>query len=189
MDETLRIVRHLYGEEPDPEDLRRRLRNDPALAREHDELAEVKELLDRKSTARPDASVLDSITEAAAAAAEPTASPAPAARRDRQPVGRSDRSSSTLSRRLQQASLAAALVLVAALGWWQLDTEEPASTAPVSAQTESQLPPAARDLPEWDEGDDVVRLHRRLEVVNARSAPPTSWNDRSGLIPAQSTRP
>lgn len=193
MDETLRIVRHLYGEEPDPEALKRRLTEDPALAREHDELAQVKAMLDEKPPSRPDASVLDAITAAAADAAgsEPSGRPS---RADREPVARTDDraqpSGSRLSRRLQQASLVAAAVLIAALGWWQLDdTTSSTSTEPIRAQTEQQLPPAARDLPDWDEGDDVVRLHRQLQVVNARSAPPSSWNGRSAVIPAQSSRP
>lgn len=203
MNETLRIVRHLYGEEPDAEDLERRVRADPSLAQELDEMREVKAMLDKKSPQRPDASVIDAIVAEAAHAASDASRTDPSgtdnasfSRADRSPEPsesreRSAQRRSGLSRRLQQASLAAALILVAALGVWQFQPADDAS--PVRAQTdqqlERQLPPAVRDLPDWDEGDDVVRLHRRLEVVNARSAPSPSWNDSPGLIPVQSTRP
>ncbi|PEN14191.1 hypothetical protein CRI94_03890 [Longibacter salinarum] len=191
MDETLRIIRHLYGEEPDPQDLQRAMKEDPALAREYNDLAEVKTLLDKKEPARPDASVLDAITEAAAdASASHEVSDTPDRPRvDREPVSGGDRDRSRISRRLQQAGVAAAVLLLVAIGWWQIDMDDSASSVQISAQTERQLPAANRDLPDWDEGDDVVRLHRRLEVVNARSASPTSWNDRPDLIPTQSRRP
>jgi hypothetical protein len=203
MDETLRIVRHLYGEEPDADDFERRVRETPDLARELDSLREVKALLDEKPPQRPDASVVNAVVAEAARAASnspvsnsPASSPAPAARTDRTSRDRTagDRSASQrsgLSRRLQQVGLAAALILVAALGLWQFQTPptDADSSARISAEIEQQLPPAARDLPDWDEGDDVVRLHRRLEVVNARSASPSSWSSQPAMIPAQSQRP
>ena len=216
MNETLRIVRHLYGEEPNADDLEQRLREDPGLAQELDEMREVKAMLDKKSSQRPDASVIDAIVaEAARATSDRTASdasgtdsladrsPEPRTPRDRpareRPIDehsadeRPAQRRSKFSRRLQQASLAAALILVAALGVWQFQSQPADDTSAVRAQTdqqlERQLPPAVRDLPDWDEGDDVVRLHRRLEVVNARSAPSPSWNDSPGFIPAQSRRP
>ena len=203
MDETLRIVRHLYGEEPDADDFERRVRETPDLARELDSLREVKALLDEKPPQRPDASVVNAVVAEAARAASnspvsnsPASSPAPAARTDRTSRDRTagDRSASQrsgLSRRLQQVGLAAALILVAALGLWQFQPPptDADSSARISAEIEQQLPPAARDLPDWDEGDDVVRLHRRLEVVNARSASPSSWSSQPAMIPAQSQRP
>jgi len=207
MDETLRIVRHLYGEEPDADDFERRVRETPNLARELDSLREVKALLDEKPPQRPDASVVDTIVAEAARAASNNAAtdnassdlaPAatPAARTDRAPRDRTagDRSASQrsgLSRRLQRVGLAAALILVAALGLWQFQSPstDADSATRISAEMEQQLPPAARDLPDWDEGDDVVRLHRRLEVVNARSASPSSWSSQPAMIPAQSQRP
>lgn len=220
MNETLRIVRHLYGEEPNADDLEQRLREDPGLAQELDEMREVKAMLDKKSSQRPDASVIDAIVaEAARTASDGPASdtrgtgsfssrtgdrsPEPRTPRDRpareRPIDehsadeRPAQRRSKFSRRLQQASLAAALILVAALGVWQFQSQPADDTSAVRAQTdqqlERQLPPAVRDLPDWDEGDDVVRLHRRLEVVNARSAPSPSWNDSPGFIPAQSRRP
>lgn len=207
MDETLRIVRHLYGEEPDADDFERRLRDTPELARELDSLREVKALLDEKPPQRPNASVVDAIVAEAAratsdsatstpASSDHTSKAAPAARtdrasRDRAPRDRPATQRSGLSRRLQQAGLATALILVAALGLWQFQSTptDADSTARISAEMEEQLPPAARDLPDWDEGDDVVRLHRRLEVVNARSASPSSWSSQPAVIPAQSQRP
>lgn len=195
MDETLRIYRHLYGEEPDADDFERRIREMPDLARELDSMREVKAMLDEKPPQRPDASVVDAIVAEAARAASdsrpsrpsrPEASP----RSDRSRAERSAAQRSGVSRRLQQVGLAAALVLVAAIGIWQYQTApNTESTAPISADIEQQLPPAARDLPDWDEGDDVVRLHRRLEVVNARSASSSSWSGQPAVIPAQSQRP
>jgi hypothetical protein len=202
MDETLRIYRHLYGEEPDADDFERRIRETPDLARELDSMREVKAMLDEKPPQRPDASVVDAIVAEAARAASDnapspstkTASPDRAARdqvsRDHASRDRSASQRSGLSRRLQQVGLAAALILFAAIGIWQYQTApNTESTAPISADVNQQLPPAARDLPDWDEGDDVVRLHRRLEVVNARSASPSSWSSRPAIISAQSQRP
>lgn len=193
MDETLRIVRHLYGEEPDADDFERRIREQPDLARELDSMREVKDLLDAKPPQRPDASVVDAIVAEAARAASDTDSSRSASpdRTDRAPSDRSASQRSGLSRRLQQAGLAAALILVAALGLWQFQSSSTSddSATGISAEVEQQLPPATRDLPEWDEGDDVVRLHQRLEVVNARSASTSSWSSQPAIIPAQSQRP
>jgi len=212
MDETLRIIRHLYGEDPDPEDLLRRLEDDPAIARELREMQEVKTLLDRKPNPSPDPAVLDTLTQAAAdaAAGRPVsgsttgADPASDAGDDSESRRAPDRASraptspapsraparrSGMSRRLQQAAVVAVAVMLLVLGWWQMQPTAPASQTTANTQALQDLPPAARDLPEWDEGDDVVRLHRRLEVVNARSAPPSSWNSRSTLVPTESRRP
>lgn len=212
MDETLRIIRHLYGEDPDPEDLLRRLEDDPAIARELREMQEVKTLLDRKPNPGPDPAVLDTLTQAAAdaAAKRPVsgsttgADPASDAGDDSESARAPDRASQTpispapsrapsrrsgMSRRLQQAAVIAAAVMLLVLGWWQIQPTAPTSQTTANTQALQDLPPAARDLPEWDEGDDVVRLHRRLEVVNARSAPPSSWNSRSTLVPTESRRP
>lgn len=207
MDETLRIIRHLYGEEPDPDDLLRRLEDDPAVARELREMQEVKTLLDRKPTASPNPAVLDTLTQAAADAAEgrpvsgstTLSDSASTSAGDSEPARAPDRASrapsrapsrrSGMSRRLQQAAVVAAAVLLLVLGWWQIQPTAPTSQTTANTQALQDLPPAVRDLPEWDEGDDVVRLHRRLEVVNARSAPPSSWNSRSTVVPAESRRP
>lgn len=212
MDETLRIYRHLYGEEPDADDFDRRIRETPHLARELKSMREVKAMLDEKPPQRPDVSVVDAIVaEAARAASDHAPSPSTKtaspdrtacdhatrnhatrnhATRDHASRDRSASQRSGLSRRLQQVGLAAALILFAAIGIWQYQTAPSTkSTTPISADVNQQLPPAARDLPDWDEGDDVVRLHRRLEVVNARSASLSSWSSRPAIIPAQSQRP
>lgn len=202
MDETLRIIRQLYDEELDEDDLERRLDRDPALRREREALREVKAHLDRREPERPSPSTIDDIVAHAGEAARRSRASTngtadrPAARRDRREPASSSRS---ISRRLQAAVGVLGLVLVTALGWWQIAPNAPEAlrspsaeaTAPnsIAPRNADGLPPAVRDLPEWDEGDDVVRLHRRLEVVNARSRPPSAWDDRPALVPADQVRP
>ncbi|QXD16528.1 hypothetical protein GQ464_006155 [Rhodocaloribacter litoris] len=65
MDERLHIVRHLYGEVEDAEELRRLL-EDATLRAEYEALREVKSRLDRWPPARPDAAVLERVVAAAA---------------------------------------------------------------------------------------------------------------------------
>jgi hypothetical protein len=205
MDETLRIIRQLYDEEPDEDDLERRLDRDPALRREREALREVKDHLDCRAPKRPSPSTIDDIVAHAGEAARRSHAAANGAadREADRPAARPDReassSSRSISRRLQAVAGVLGLVLVTALGWWQIAPDAPdtlrspsaEATAPnsIAPRSVDGLPPAVRDLPEWDEGDDVVRLHRRLEVVNARSRPPSAWDDRPALVPADQVRP
>jgi len=64
-----------------------------------------------------------------------------------------------------------------------------ASAGPAAADLATSQPAArsASALPDWDEGDDVVRLHRRLELLSARSQP-VRWNG-AALIPTRAPRP
>ena len=214
MDETLRIIRQLYDEESDEGDLERRLDRDPALRHEREALREVKAHLDRRTPERPSPSTIDDVvahageaarrSHASPIAADPNAADPNAADREAvHPDARRDRGSSSksrsISRRLQAVAGVLGLVLVTALGWWQIAPDAPEAlrspsaeaTAPngIAPRSADGLPPAVRDLPDWDEGDDVVRLHRRLEVVNARSRPPSAWDDRPALVPADQVRP
>lgn len=205
MEETLRIIRQLYDEESDEGDLERRLDRDPALRHEREALREVKAHLDRRTPERPSPSTIDDIVaHAGEAARRSRASTNGAADREAvSPGARRDRKASpgsrSISRRLQAVAGVLGLVLVTALGWWQIAPDAPEAlrspsaeaTAPngIAPRSADGLPPAVRDLPDWDEGDDVVRLHRRLEVVNARSRPPSAWDDRPALVPADQVRP
>jgi hypothetical protein len=48
-------------------------------------------------------------------------------------------------------------------------TSETASQQAPSAATASSPPQAEESLPEWDDRDEVVRLHRRLELLQTQS--------------------
>jgi anti-sigma factor RsiW len=202
MDESLPLLPYLYDElSPDEAaELERRLADDPALRREYEALRATKEHLDTHRAAHPspepDEAVVDAVVDAAAAAARDSdaartsgATPqpaAPAARADRPPQDPPQRS----ARRLQGVSAVLALLLVAGVGWWQWtapagpspeEAATPTARAPDRA-TPSAPAPDRRDvarsarLPDWDEGDEVVRLHRRIEVIESRSAP-SQWNE------------
>jgi aspartyl/asparaginyl-tRNA synthetase len=125
----------------------------------------VKQVLDRRSTPSPDPVVVDRVVEHAAEAAreDDARSPMPdrAARAPQRGWGR----------RVQTASAALVLLLVVGLGWWQL---RPAGTtgetsAPQAATSGSEQVQEADAVPEWDDRDEVVRLHRRIEVLRTRS--------------------
>jgi negative regulator of sigma E activity len=181
MDDTLRIIQYLYGEDVDDPDFARRVADDEDLRRECERLQETKAALDRRSPPSPDPSVVDDIVARAAAAPSPDESdaadrPAPADRaadRDARPL------STDWAHRLQGAAAALAIVLAVGLGWWQYnaDPAAPASTAASSAsappQTEATAAPEpqadADEIPAWDDRDEVVRLHRRIETLRTRS--------------------
>ena len=201
MDEPLQLIQYLYGETSDEEAeaVEQRLAEDDALRREYEELRSVKDDLDDRPTHGPDSLVVDQIVAAAGEAAR-VRDNAPEA--DRQPVSRGHASrdehaartgTRSLTRRLQRASAVLAVVLVVGVGWWQWSApglpgaEAPtASTPPTQTQEQALSSGSAADasaLPDWDEGDDVVRLHRRIELLQARSTP-AQW---SGLQPASQT--
>ena len=232
MDRRLQIVQHLYGEgdPPEPADA---LCSDPALRAEFEAMQSVKQALDRRPKARPDAAVIDRIV--AAAGAPPTASLG--ARADR-----AARPSVRLRRFRMAGAMAATFALLLAVGlWWRgtpltFDAAEALSDAPMAAESAppafesapapeaaegavagrarpSPAPPAAAlarpealplagrprgaadaapaeaveedraafaetgaakvagadELPAWDEGDEVLRLHNRIELLEARA--------------------
>ncbi len=244
MDETLRIVHHLYGEDTDPADLRRLL-EDEALRQEYEALSEVKFHLDHRKRARPDAQVIDRIV---AAAATPQRSATPHQRHDR--AARPGRATRRF-RAIGAVSAVLAVVLAVGIGLdpfqsfipnaSQTDTvmEAPAVVedaealeihalrmeAPAAAEDAEALEirvspeealatagarqpeslrlvesravqpntPAlaeraeredaflddARDeasVPSWDETDELLRVHRRIEMIRARSLDLT-WDE------------
>jgi hypothetical protein len=155
MDDRLRLIRYLYDEEVDESALARRLSDDPDLYREYEELAATKRALDDRPARRPDAAV-----------DRPARAP-----------------SHAWARRLQPAGAALALLLVIGLGWWQGDgtSDGPAADAaapgaidgaprqaPTTAQTRSS---GADAIPAWDDGEELIRIQRRIDRLQARSAP------------------
>ncbi len=251
MDETLRIVHHLYGEDADPADLRRLL-EDEALREEYEALSEVKFHLDHRKRARPDAQVIDRIV---AAAATPQHSATPHKRHDR--AARPGRATRRF-RAIGAVSAVLAVVLAVGIGLDQFQSfipnasqtdtamEAPAAAedaealeiqalsedAPATAgtrQPESLRPGESRALrpnapalpalaereaaflddardeatvPSWDEADELLRVHRRIEMIRARSLDltwdeaavmsldslPTEPNAASGLEAASTRR-
>jgi negative regulator of sigma E activity len=178
MDDSLRLIRSLYGEDVDDPDLARRVSEDEDLRREHERLQQVKDILDRRSSASPDPEVVDRVV-AQAAAAQGAAAP-PSDREDDAPAP--DRPARTperaWARRLQGAAAALLVVLLVGLGWWQLRPNGAAPPGPTAGETAQQQPqsvaadgPSAApdDMPEWNDHDDLVRLHRRVETLRSRS--------------------
>lgn len=181
MDDRLRLLKYLYGEDVDDPSFARRLAADDELRREYERLQATKKELDRRSSSRPDPAVVDRVVDAAAEAA-----PRPRAA-DRSPRG----PSRSWSRRLQGVSAMVAMVLVLGLGWWQLDLPVPISPDQQATQQEASIASEesvaedAEGVPAWDDSDELVRLHRRIEYVRNRSA--SEWD---GTIQAvDQTRP
>lgn len=199
MDNELRLIQYLYGEEERPEDVERLLAADEALRAEYRRLHAVKEQLDARSPSRPDAAVVDEVVNAAAKAA-----PAPASsrradrpRRDREPAA----PQRTPWHRVLRVTAALAVLLVGvSIGVWQWEggvlapsaSSDPAASTSATADTRNEAAPAATSdeasIPDWDEADDVVRLHRHIETLQARSSP-SSWDyPGAELQPASQTR-
>jgi hypothetical protein len=178
MDDTLRYIQSLYGEDVDDPALARRVAEDDALREECKRLRQTKEALDRRSSPSPDPAVVDRVVDHAATAASSnrTASDRPA----RSP-------SRSRSRRLQGASAALAVILVLGLGWWQLGPDAspkgPGATANESTPQQVESAPAGEtqarsdEIPEWDDRQEVVRLHRRVEMLRSRSRADTWGTD------------
>ncbi len=177
MDDSLRLIQYLYGEDVDDPTFDRRITDDEELREEYERLQETKEALDRRSSPSPDADVVDHVVAQAADAAQSgTAS-------DDRPERASDRAARApdraWTRRFRAVSTALALLLIVGLGWWQLRSGDPATTpsagetstqqqsASVAAGTEEEQ--SAESMPEWDDRDEVVRLHQRIEQVRSRS--------------------
>jgi negative regulator of sigma E activity len=178
MDDSLRLIQSLYGEDVDDPDLARRVSEDEDLRREHERLQQVKDILDRRSSASPDPEVVDRVV-AQAAAAQGAAAP-PSDREDDAPAP--DRPARTperaWARRLPGAAAALLVVLLVGRGWWQLRPNGAAPPGPTAGETAQQQPqsvaadgPSAApdDMPEWNDHDDLVRLHRRVETLRSRS--------------------
>lgn len=180
MDDSLRLIQYLYDENVDEAAIARRLSEDEDLYCEYERLRATKERLDERPSRRPDAGVVDRVVEEARTAAQ-DASPAPRRHGDRSahPPTR------TWNRRLQTASATLALVLLVGLGWWQWPNTSDPSTAvssPETAQRTTPPPAETRDgrmeqVPAWDDSDELVRIHRRIEQLRAHSTP-----DRWGTL-------
>ncbi len=193
MDNELRLIRYLYGEEEHPEEVERLLAADAPLRAEYSRLKATKNRLDARPRQRPDAVVIDRIL--AAAAGSDGRAPR-AARRDRPSVAR------TRGPRRRALGLTSALaVLLVAVGVWQWDAGrllEPAAPeslveAPSAAESQQATASAASDeeaLPAWNEADDeLMRLHGYIETLHVRSSPERWDSPASGLLPASQTRP
>jgi hypothetical protein len=181
MDDPLRLIQYLYGEDEDESTVARRLSEDEALYREYERLRETKERLDDRPARRPDPAVVDEVVDTARAAAQ-SSSPTPRPDEDR-PARPPTRS---WTRRLQMVGTALALGLFVGVGWWQLPETVDESTAVSApdglAPTASQSAPATTEerrgstdaVPAWDDSDDLVRINRRIERLQTQSGS-DSW--------------
>lgn len=189
MDDSLRLIQYLYGESVDDPEFPQRAAEDEALRRELEELQATKAVLDRRSSPSPDPDVVDRVVDHAAQAARPDEAAAPAPDRAARAPDR------RWARRWQNAGAALALVLAVGLGWWYVPGESaspdpatseatPQQTAPATASSQSAQ--ADEALPEWDDSDEVVQLHRRIELLQTQSRA-DAWD--GGLQPASRTNP
>jgi len=194
MDDSLRLIQHLYGEDVDDPAFDHRLTEDDALREEYEQLQETKDALDRRSSPSPAPTVVDDIVEQAADAAKNGPASSPSDRAANRPAQAPKRA---WTQRLQGASAALAVLLIVGLGWWQLRSYSPesstASTTPsstkqqsASAATGTEQDPEARSIPEWDDRDEMVRLHQRIQQLRSRSGA-DAWG--SGLQTVDQTTP
>ncbi|PSQ97105.1 MAG: hypothetical protein BRD55_04155 [Bacteroidetes bacterium SW_9_63_38] len=189
MDDTLRLIQHLYDEDVDHPDFARRLQEDETLRRKYEALQGTKAALDRRSSPSPDPDVVNDIVDYACR--ETDACQATDAREDAQSAQREETSAPapdraarewdrSRRRRLQGVSTILVVLLVAGVGWWQFRVPEsapagPTANAPTPQSTDaaSTTPrPAAatdNDMPDWDDQDDVVRLHHRIEMLHTQN--------------------
>lgn len=203
MEKRLRIVRHLFGEPLEPDILERYL-DDDALRTEYDALCEAKRSLDAREAQRPDPEILARIMEVAG-------------RRPLQAVTVGGVRWRPRRLRLVYALSTAAVVLVAlTAGLFRVllpDAEVRSLDAPVeqgeeiavmAAPAEDGLPVAVFDEdstraePAWDEANDLVDVHSRMNLIRARSHAQL-WDesavmsldsipmDASGLLPGLGT--
>jgi len=202
MNKALRLIQHLYGEDDRPEKTAQLLASDDALRDEYRRLQAVKNQLDAKPPERPDAAVVDRVVESAMSGFKERASHAArTSTASRQSAKkRKDRAPSTLRRtpwqRVLRVTAALAVLLIGvSIGVWQWEAEENlvANSTPTAATAQDDATRMSstddQSMPEWDEADDVVRLHRYIETLQARSST-TSWDyPGEGLQPASQVRP
>ncbi|MFB6249337.1 MAG: hypothetical protein ABEL97_12285 [Salinibacter sp.] len=196
MNDSLRLIQSLYGEDVGDPDFARRVAEDETLRRERERLRQAKDALDRRSPASPDPKVVDRVVaQAEAAASEPSGRaadrPAPDRPAPDRPARTPDRAWTC---RLQGAAAALLVVLVVGFGWWQLRPSGPAPPGPTAGESARQGPQSAAadgaqamsdDMPEWNDHDDVVRLHRRVERLQSRSRSDTWGTDLQAVDQAQ----
>lgn len=204
MDNELRLIQYLYGEEARPEEVEQLLAADDALRTEYRRLRTVKEQLDHRAPSRPDAAVVDRVVAAAAQAVSSrstrdASTTDSTSRADRAAV-RAPSSRQPTRRVLRLVSALAVLLVGVSVGVWQWEGsgvepetagETAASTATQSAPSQASVSSGASSdasLPAWDEADDLVRLYRHIETVHARSSP-SSWDaPGADLRPASQMR-
>ncbi|MFT5142235.1 MAG: hypothetical protein ACI80V_001450 [Rhodothermales bacterium] len=176
MEKKLQLIEHLYDEpSPDTEPLRELL-GDPDLASEYQALSQARFVLDHRERVRPGPGVIDAIVRQAAA---PTSRLGPGA--DRPPFRRI-----SLRRRSVFAGLAmaAALALTVMVRPWALLSgtdavptvaDNPFDFAVPAESLLRALPPAAlpalssqaSSTPDWDSGDDLRSMSRRIQALQA----------------------
>lgn len=186
MDEKLHIVQNLYGEPVDRAALREALAESEELQAEYRALSQAKFQLDHRKRARPEQATLAAIFAAAeqASAGEAIDDLRPR-RQDRAAV----RPAARKRKLWRMVSVAVVVLFVGSVGLWQVQqpvaTEAPASVAEAEAATADRAaapataPPAGASLAAskehdplaWDEASNVYELHRRLEMLQRRSAP------------------
>lgn len=183
MDDRLRLIRYLYDEETDASTLARRLSEDEDLYREYERLRATKQALDDRPARRPDPSVVDQVVNEARTASEAAPSSAPPA--DDRPARAPSRS---WTHRLQTVGAALALMVLIGIGWWQGPgaADEPVAdgATPGALDKTQQAPTAAESrtadaeaVPAWDEGEDLIRIQRSIDRLQAHSTP-----DRWGTL-------
>jgi len=189
MDDSLRLIQYLYGEEVDDPNFPHRVAEDDDLQRELEHLQETKDALDRRSPPSPDPAVVDEIVDRAAEAARPERATDPAPDRAARAPERN------WARQWQNAGAALALVIAVGLGWWYMPGESASSgtvageSAPQQSTSATAAAESAGDaeaLPEWDDRDEVVQLHRRIELLQTQSRSDAWGGD---LQPASRTTP
>jgi len=175
MDDRLRLIQYLYGEEVDESALARRLFEDEDLCREYERLSATKRTLDDRPARQPDPAVVDQVVNKARTAAQSSGSPT-----EDRPARAPSR---PWTRRLQTVSAGLALVLLIGLGWWQGGgmVDDPVAESansnalsgpPQQAPTTADTRPSDADaIPAWDDGEELIRIQRRIERLQARSAP------------------
>jgi hypothetical protein len=180
MDDSLRLIQYLYGESVDDPAFPERVADDEDLRRELEDMQEVKAALDRRPSSSPDADVVDGIVDRATQAA----------RTDRTAEHAADRAARApdrnWTRRLQNAGAALALLLAVGTGWWYMPGNTASTGASPDASAASGPAQAGDALPEWDDRDEVVRLHRRIELLQTQSRSDTWGGD---LQPASRATP
>jgi hypothetical protein len=182
MDDSLRLIQHLYGEDVDDPTFERRLAEDDELREEYEQLQATKETLDRRTPPSPDPETVDQVVERAADAAQNGAAvdDQNGDRPERAPDRAAQAPDRAWSRRLRGVSTALALLLIVGLGVWQLRSGGPATadTSASESATQQQSTSVAaggeqgestESIPEWDDRDEVVRLHQRIEQLRSRS--------------------
>jgi hypothetical protein len=190
MDDSLRLIQHLYDEDVDDPTFDRRLAEDDQLREEYERLQATKNALDRRSPPSPDPATVDQVVARAADAAQngTATNDQNEGRPERAPDRAAQSPDRTWSRRIRGVSTGLALLLIVGLGVWQLrsggaTTADSSPSEPTTQQQSTSVAAGAEQeqgaesIPEWDDRDEVVRLHQRIEHVRSRSRTDTWGGD------------